>query len=231
MTAVLALYLVLELPLPWTPATEKLPIVVWGGASAVGAFAIKLAVMSNIHPIITVAGRSGEYVETLIDRSKGDIVLDYRKGTDALRADIQSALGGSHLYHALDAVSTGDGLIPEFISEFMPSGKRTIAVTIPLTESIKSGIPTPWTKVSAAHEPQPPHDAPVSGPHPGPELAAAFFQFASRGLAQGWLKPHPHELVKGGLDSLARALDDLEQGKAAAVKYVMRIEETAGVNN
>ncbi len=61
MTASLALYWTLQLPQPWTPAINPNPLLVYGGSSAVGAFAIKLAIASNLHPIIAVAGAGIQY--------------------------------------------------------------------------------------------------------------------------------------------------------------------------
>ena len=105
MTAALGLYQRLNLPLPWNPTSEALPLVVYGGASAVGAYALKFAKLSNIHPLIVVAGRGAPYVETLIDRSKGDTIIDYRDGDDAVRAQITAAAAGKPIRHAFDAVS------------------------------------------------------------------------------------------------------------------------------
>src|ERR1700753_3767542 len=63
---------------------KPVPLVIYGAAGAVGAFAIKLACHSDIHPIIAIAGNGIPYVETLVDRSKGDIILDYRRGEEFL---------------------------------------------------------------------------------------------------------------------------------------------------
>jgi hypothetical protein len=51
---------------------------IYGGSDAVGALAIKLANASNIQLIIDVIGKGQHFVETLIDRSKGNSVIDYR---------------------------------------------------------------------------------------------------------------------------------------------------------
>lgn len=66
MTAAIGLYLRLGLPEPWRPATQDLPLVVYGAASAVGSYVIQLAQRSNIHPLICVAGKSRAHVEGLI---------------------------------------------------------------------------------------------------------------------------------------------------------------------
>lgn len=105
MTAAIGLYLRLALPEPWRPATEPIPLVIYGAASAVGVYAIQLARRSNIHPLICVAGRAKDYVETLIDRSKGDTIIDYRNGDEAVVAGLKKALEGRPLLHAFDAVS------------------------------------------------------------------------------------------------------------------------------
>lgn len=105
MTAALGMYQRLKLPVPWCPADQEIPLVIYGAASAVGAYAVKMAVLSNIHPLICVAGRGIPYVETLIDKSKGDIVIDYRQGHDAVVSGMKNALGGEKLIYAFDAVS------------------------------------------------------------------------------------------------------------------------------
>ena len=60
---------------------------------------------SNIHPIITVAGRAQSHVEKFIDRSKGDTIIDYRNGDEAVVKGLKEALNGQKLLHAFDAVS------------------------------------------------------------------------------------------------------------------------------
>jgi NADPH2:quinone reductase len=47
-------------------------------------------------------------------------------------------------------------------------------------------------------------------------------------LAHGWFTPHPHQVVEGGLAGVEEALKNLEAGKAAAIKYVLRIADTEG---
>ena len=100
LTAAVGLYETRNLGLnnPWDPAIKETPLVVYGGASAVGAYAIQLAKKSNIHPIITVAGRGIPFVEGMIDRSKGDTIVDYRDGDEAVVEGIKKALGGKKLF-------------------------------------------------------------------------------------------------------------------------------------
>jgi NADPH2:quinone reductase len=108
MTAALGLYQRLDLPPPWRPAKESIPLLVYGGAGAVGSYAIKLAQASNIHPLIVVAGNSKNYVESLISREKGDTIIDYREGDAHFVEGVQKALsdtGASELRYAYDAIT------------------------------------------------------------------------------------------------------------------------------
>lgn len=222
MTAALGLFQKLSLPLPWNPTSERLPLVIYGGAAAVGAFAIKFATLSNIHPLIVVAGKGASFVEGLIDRSKGDTIIDYREGDEAVRSKIKAAAGSSPIHHAYDAVSEHNSYLNISAALTAPA---TITTVLPTKggDKIPDGINIDWTKVGSVH----------MDPAPGKtiedrEFGAAFFQFIGRGLAQGWFSGHPYEVRPGGLNGLEGALRDLEAGKASAVKYVVRIAETDG---
>ncbi|KAH8121739.1 hypothetical protein LI328DRAFT_157932 [Trichoderma asperelloides] len=99
------MYRRLPFPSPWSPSDKPLPSLLYGAASAVGAYVLKLAVLSNIHPVITVAGQVLHFVETLIGQSRGDTVIDHRQGNDTLVEAIKAALGGQKLEFPFDAVS------------------------------------------------------------------------------------------------------------------------------
>ncbi|KAF7595971.1 hypothetical protein BBP40_004117 [Aspergillus hancockii] len=220
MTAALGLYQRLNLPLPWSPASEPLPLVVYGGATAVGAFAIKFANISNIHPLIVVAGKGIPFVETLIDREKGDEVIDYREGDKAVRAKIKGAAGGQPIHYALDAVTENSSYLSISAALTAP-GKISVVLPIKEGDQIPEGIQIHPIMVGSVHD----------DPAPGKtiedrEFGAAFFPFIGRGLAQGWFSGHPYEVRPGGLNGIEGALRDLQAGKASAVKYVVRISDT-----
>jgi NADPH:quinone reductase len=90
---------------PWEILETPIPLLVFGAATAVGSMAVRLAQISNIHPVICVAGSGCEYVRELIDPNKGDVVLNYRDGEDAVLKGVRSALRGAELEYAFDAVS------------------------------------------------------------------------------------------------------------------------------
>ncbi|KAJ7864764.1 alcohol dehydrogenase-like protein [Mycena olivaceomarginata] len=224
LTAVIGNYIRLSLPEPWhpVPSGEKLPFLVYGAASAVGAYAIKLARLSNIHPIIAVAGNGIPYVETLLDKSQGDAVIDYREGDEKLVAGIKAALknsGSAPLRHAFDAVSE-KGSHGNVVAVLAPDA--LVTNVLPIERFAPPGfaypstyVATTWSMVGDVHGPQ-------------KDIGFAYFRLIFRKIAQGEFKPHPHEVIPGGLAGVSEGLTRLRDGKASAVKYVFRIGDTEG---
>jgi NADPH2:quinone reductase len=234
MTAALGLYQRLQLPLPWLPAQERLPLVVYGAAGAVGAFAVKLASLSNIHPIICVAGRGIPYVESLLDRSKGDTVVDYRKGNDEVVNGLKSALDeGEKLAYAFDAVSDKGSY--QNLMKVMDLSKGRIALVLLRKhyESIPPNFAKFFTQVGRVHSEDYPGlrgEQKLVGQLGDQEFGAIMYKFFERGLVGSWFKGHPHQVVPGGLGGLQTGLRDLKAGKASGFKYVYRIEDTENVS-
>ena len=233
MTAALGLYQRLSLPLPFHPTTTPTPLIIYGAASAVGSYAIQLAQLSSIHPLICVAGRGIPHVEGLIDKSKGDLVLDYRNGDDKLVQGLKVAVQeyGGKAEYAFDCVSSNGSYIN--ICEVLDHHTGKITLVLPgrqypeipptITQSVtyvstvfKADDPAPWEK--------------RAGTKTGDEeFGYLMFRFFGRGLQEGFFKGHPYEVVKGGLGGVEGALRELKEGRASAVKYVFRIKETEGV--
>ncbi|KAI1491182.1 GroES-like protein [Biscogniauxia mediterranea] len=216
MTAAVGLYLRLGLPEPWNPATEPTPLIVYGAASAVGAYTVQLAQKSNIHPLICVAGNSVSHVEKLIDRSKGDTIVDYRKGDDAVVEDLKKAAGNARLLYAYDAVSEKNSYIN--LSKVLAEGSK-ITLVLPGKDysEIPSHITQSTTQVGSVH-------------NDSKDFGYVFFRYFGRGLQEGWFKAQPHEVVPGGLGGIQKALENLKAGKANAIKYVFRIADTEGIS-
>lgn len=221
MTAALGLYEKLSLPQPWLPAPEgtKTPLVIYGASSAVGTYALQLAVRSNVHPIIAVAGRAQSHVESFIDKAKGDTIVDYRKGDEAVVQGIKDALQGQKLLHAFDAVSE-KGSVENLAKVLDPHGAATFV--LPGKDYSSSGFAktasTSLTMVADVHTTV-------------PDFGYVFFRYVSKALEDGWFKPQPHEVLPGGLGGVEQGLKNLKDGTASAVKYVFKIEDTPGAGS
>ncbi|KAK4217425.1 chaperonin 10-like protein [Rhypophila decipiens] len=238
MTAAIGLYRNLGLPQPWSPPNPSphsapLPLIIYGASSAVGFYALQFALKSNIHPLICVAGRAGnDYILPYLDKSKGDVLIDYRDGQEkVIDAILKSApKGGSPpILHAFDAVSEHGSpfqIAQVFAAQQQQqtgSSSSKPKVTFVLAGP-KEGIPddgsveSSITLVADAHNPD-----------NGREFAHVYFRYISLGLAEGWFKGHRQEVIPGGLAGVRTALENLKGGKASGIKYVMRIGETEGV--
>ncbi|KAL1965262.1 hypothetical protein VTN77DRAFT_5864 [Rasamsonia byssochlamydoides] len=234
MTAALALYQNLKLPLPWNPARTETPILIYGGASAVGAYALQFAKLSGLSPIITVAGAGSDFVRSL---GAATHIVDYRRGR--VVEDILEALGGKTLRYAFDAVSYNRTYADiAAVLEASSGGEGYIDMVDPPSDDAANpdrdnwqwpaGITMTRTFVSsaygAAHKYRTEEEAKEDR-----DFAYAFYRYMSLLLAEGKLKPHPFEVQPGGLESVADGIQRLFDRKVSAKKLVYRIEDTPGL--
>ncbi|KAI5304475.1 hypothetical protein KEM56_006460 [Ascosphaera pollenicola] len=223
LTAALGLFQELDLPYPWKPATEAIPLLVYGAGTTVASYAIKFAKLANIHPIIAVAGKSGPVVEPLLDANKGDKIIDYRDGPEATIKKINEALNGEKCYWAIDTVNEDDSA--RVIDAVVDAEKGKASVVGPL----RSKGPVTWKPIfvkSVHTDANGLGDKKALGTIGYREFGISFFQLIGRGLAAGWFSGHHHKVVPKGLDGLVDALNETKEGKVSAFRYVVRIEDT-----
>ncbi len=172
-------------------------------------------------------------MEELIDKSKGDIVLDYRNGHEQLVQNLKAALQNTgKIQYAFDGVSEHGSF--QNICQVLDHKTGKIALITPFGDY--SDIPKTIEKSSifagTAHirtDPDPWQKK--TGTQTGnEEFALTFFRYFSRGLQKGYFKGHPYQVVPGGLAGVQEALQNLKDGKASALKYVLRIVDTEGVS-
>jgi NADPH2:quinone reductase len=246
MTAAIGLYLRMGLPTPYTPPSkaETTPIIVYGAASAVGAFAVKLAALSNLHPIICIAGRGAKFVSSMLDTARGDAIVDYRQDIEAIVSCIQIALAvagcSPTVDYVFDAISENGS--HEIIDRIISSA-GAVAHVHPL-DGYKhfglAGAPERFTRTpnfrykdgvrvttTLVNEIFQAHQFAAGNAR---DFGFVFSHYFGWLLKEGKLKPHPYEVVPGGLGGVKQAQEKLIRGEASAVKYVVRIGETDGLS-
>ncbi len=232
--AAIALFGMLRVsPGPWAPFEDdtKTPLVIYGASGAVGAFAVKLARLVNIHPLICVAGGGIDFVRTLLDESKGDTVVDYRLGNDHIARSIETALSGSPLLHAFDAATTGDSFVNlanvvspgGHISLVLPGVRSEIPSSIRQSTTMAGSL---WRNLKAHSQAEGETLGSLDVGRNGQEFGLMYSRLIGLWYRQGNLKPHPVKVLPSGLGSLEKALGDLKEGCASAVKYVVRVADT-----
>jgi hypothetical protein len=225
MTAAISLYIDMGLPPPWNPLQEdqkKIPLVIYGASTASGAFAAKYARLSGIGPLIGIAGRASEYAKTLVDH-----VVDYRQGEDGLINEIGNILEkegfGRKAPFVLDAISEGGTI--ETAVRFLDPDRGVISTLLPVELFAKEkknfqyppgvkGVNTQCNRIFTDLK----------------DFSFLWTRYLSRLLEDGRFQCHPYEVVPGGLKGVLTGLKDLKDGKASAVKYVYRIDETGEVD-
>jgi NADPH2:quinone reductase len=220
LTAALALFLYLELPPPYVPKVEqkKVPILIYGVSTAVGAFAAQLARISGFGPIIGVAGRAGDFARSLADH-----VVDYRLGEDQVVANVDAIMAkegfNSKVPYVFDAIS-GDGSFEATARLVDPNGGRIVATLPPKVfardkENFEypSGAKATVFSVPSIHSRL-------------KDFGYIWSRYLSRLLEDGRFKAHPYEVIPGGLAGVLTGLKRLRNGDASAVKYVYKIEDT-----
>ncbi|UKZ78722.1 hypothetical protein TrVFT333_006468 [Trichoderma virens FT-333] len=212
-------------PLPWKPAKADIPILIYGGASAVGAYALKFAKLSGLTPIITVAGNGIDFVKSL---NAADHIIDYRNG-NVVEA-IQEALNGRKVHHAFDAVSYNRSY-ENIVQVLQHSGGGQIDMVDPPSDDTANpnrdlwkwpeGIKFTRTFVSSAYGTPHKYRNEIEAAE-DQQFAYVFYRYISSLLADERLQPHPFEVLPNGLESVAGGIQSLYDRKVSAQKLVYR---------
>lgn len=243
LTAAITLFRRQGLPPPWDPVLGSpsldlpltpTPLIVYGASSALGCFAIKLAKMSNAHPIIAIAGGSKAYVETLLDVSKGDRLVDYRGGVEKMKGDVSDALGGLVARHAVDCISANQTWVP--LTQLVDPDGGVVSVVSGANRydevEIPKGVRVVYTYVGTVHDgaylegmPCQPDKEEVRG---DVEWAGKFVKWFGGAVERVEVRGHPYQVVDGGLEGVEEGLRKLKGGENRGKKYVYRVVEGEG---
>jgi NADPH:quinone reductase-like Zn-dependent oxidoreductase len=132
-TAVQALFQRLGIPEPGDPAATAFPILINGGTSSVGMYAVQLAKLAGLYVIATGSSRHREYLLSL----GADVVVDYH---DDAWVDKVRLLSHDRLQHGFDCISKSE-TIRAIASAMSPiSGGHVICIVPRNSDEIPSVI-------------------------------------------------------------------------------------------
>jgi NADPH:quinone reductase-like Zn-dependent oxidoreductase len=226
LTTALALFSDLRFPPPWASQSDRekwqrVPFLIYGVTTSVGAFAAQLARLVGFQVIIGVAGRAQAFASALVNHA-----IDYRNGEDALVNQVEAILKkeglGSKVPYIFDAISE-NGSLETCLRIIAPDGwiSTMLPPQIFALDPENFKYPARVTSINTA-VPQ------VFSTHK--DFAYLWLRYFGKLMENGRFKGHPHQVVPGGLDGVLTGLESLRDGKASGFKYVFKIHETSFSN-
>jgi len=214
--------LIVQLPLPTKPATQKTTLLIYGGSTATGSLAIQYAKLSGLTVITTCSPHNFEYVKSL----GADAAFDYKDQSCSQQIKDYSQ---DSITHAFDCISEDR------------SHKITVAAMSSKGGVYSTLLPIPENEVKAVNEkveykttlgytvvgeyfkfgdtdfPAKPEDF---------EFGKTFWEMSRELLAQGKVKVHRPAVDKfgKGFEGAIKGMDAMRQGKVSGEKYVFTIE-------
>ncbi|TFK36707.1 chaperonin 10-like protein [Crucibulum laeve] len=183
------------------------PLVILGGSSSVGQFAIQLAKLVGFSPIITTASaKHNDYLKSL----GADYVLDRNLSTSALSAEI-SKLTDKPIKAAFDSISSKE--TQQTGHDLLASGGK-LCVVLDRTANITEDK----TVIHTLGVLNLPHNI---------GLLTNMYAAVSQWLEEGVIKPNKVEVIPGGLAGITEGLKRLENDQVSGSKLVVHPQETA----
>jgi len=191
-------------------------------------FAVKLVSLSNLHPIIAVSGQGSDYVKSIIDPGKGDVVVDYRQGEEKLLASISKAiLRNDKIKYAFDAISNPNTI--NLLGRAIDSESGVPGTVLRQEEGIDIPSSVQMSLAFALELWEPVINTQKVGKRDSisnRETGFIFFRYLEYALANDLIKPHPSEVIPGGLGGIEQGLKAVKNGKNSGLNYIYRVAET-----
>ncbi|KAG2149024.1 chaperonin 10-like protein [Suillus bovinus] len=184
------------------------PIVILGGASAVGSYAIQLARISGFGPLIVTASPTHEaYLKSL----GATHVFDRHLSATALKAEVDKFTGG-HLKYVYDAISLPQ---TQQIGWSLLSPKGRLVLTLP--PSVKEDEGKGRTAIRTFGSPHAEENK---------QLCKGSWAILSEWLEAGTIEPIRYEVLPNGLEGIIEGLDRLKKGQVSGKKLVAHPQDT-----
>jgi len=174
------------------------PIVVFGGSSSVGQYAIQVARLSGFSPIITTS--SNKHTDFL--KSIGaTVVLDRSLPAASLTNSLKAVKDIDVVYDAISSAET------QAIALDITGPNAKILLTLPKSEKLDFGERTVVNTFGNVHAQR--------------KLGIQLYSVLPGLLESGDIKPNRVEVLKGGLGAIPAGLERMEKGEVSGVKLVV----------
>jgi NADPH:quinone reductase-like Zn-dependent oxidoreductase len=197
---------------PWTQIAgsheSKTPIVILGGSSSVGSYAIQFARLSGFYPIIATASPRNE-----------DLVRDY-----GATHFFDRNLSGKQLMAAINKVTDSpirlvyDAIsLPETQSigwELLANNGTLILTCPPSVKEDEGKGRMAFQTLGTPHIPQ------------NQELCSSSWAMVEKWLSEGTIQPNRHEVLPNGLEGIIGGLERMRLGQVSGTKLVAHPQET-----
>ncbi|EMD31530.1 hypothetical protein CERSUDRAFT_162969 [Gelatoporia subvermispora B] len=187
------------------------PIVIFGGATSVGQYAIQLVRLAGFGPIITTASLKNT---TLLNELGATHVLDRDLPPEALLAQI-AALANAPIEIVFDAVSLPQTQNAAF-DILTPEGQVIIVTQDAIDQEKKRLAPRKRAVVVLGN---------VSAPG-REQTGRGLYAKLTELVGSGAIKPNRVELLANGLAGIPYGLKRMQEDRVSAVKLVVRPHET-----
>ncbi|KAI0403997.1 zinc-binding dehydrogenase [Xylaria palmicola] len=222
-TAVQAMFQRLGLPEPGEPATSAFPVLINGGTSSVGLYAVQLAKLAGLYVIATGSKQNHDLLTSL----GADAVVDYK---DAAWPEKVRDLSHDNLQHAFDCIAEKE-TTPLVARALSPTKGGHIICILPRKNS---ELPEGLTKVKVEStivytvfgEPLELGGAAFmnwGGPTPQDrKFWEKYLSMLPEYFESGKIKPNVSREL-GGLEAISEGFELQKQGKVRAEKLVYKI--------
>lgn len=217
-TAALGLFHEMKLPLP--PAHSQTPVLIWGGSTSVGQYAIQLARAAGCFVITTASSARHNYMKEL----GADICFDYKDSN--VVSQIKQATK-TNLTYAFDCNSEKES-VKQVCETLVGQNPRIVTLLPGLSSEIPSNIEEHNVIVTTIYGRKfnimnEEYEVKLQDK----EFAEQFYQLLSNTLLPNYLlKPNKVAKIPNGLNGVEDGFKRMKEKKVTAEKLVITIAET-----
>ncbi|KAG1844068.1 chaperonin 10-like protein [Suillus subalutaceus] len=197
---------------PWTKSASghesNKPIVILGGSSSVGSYAIQLARLSEFYPIITTASPSNE---ELVRNYGATHFFDRNLSGKQLKAAI-SRITDSPIGIVYDAISLPE---TQSVAWELLANNGTLVLTV--SASVKEDEGKGRKVIQTLASPSVPQNQ---------ELYRSSWAVVEQWLSEGTIQPNKYEVLPNGLEGIIGGLERMRLGQVSGAKLVAHPQET-----